>query len=106
MKTRPGHLQIRLPEFVTPLPSEWAIELNWYSKGNRPGSSLGHSPHMSLVISSALAGLSRETQSTRNRILRNGLRSIRNDESRRGVPGSSRVRAFSINALGQLEKLT
>jgi hypothetical protein len=106
MKTRPGHLQIRLPEFVAPLPNELAIELNWYSKGNRPGSTRGHSPHMSLVISSALAGLARESTATRNRILRTGLRAIRCDESRRGVPGSSRVRAFRINSMGQLEKLT
>lgn len=106
MKTRPGHLQIRLPEFVAPFPSEWAIELNWHSKGNRPGSTREHSPHQSLVISAALAGLNQENTVTRNRILRNGYRAIRNHEARYGVPGSSRVRACSINAMGQLEKLT
>jgi len=105
MKTRPGHLQIRLPEFVAPFPSEWAIDLNWYSKGNRPGSTREHSPHQSLVISSALAGLNQENTVTRNRILRNGYRAIRNHEARYGVPGSSRIRAFGINAMGQLEKL-
>lgn len=105
MKTRPGHVQLRLPEFIAPLPSDWAIELNWYSKGNRPGIACGHSPHMSLVVSSALAGLSRESTSTRNRILRNGERFIRNEEVRRKVPGSSRMRAFRINSTGQLEKI-
>jgi hypothetical protein len=106
MKTRPGHLQIRLPEFVAQLPNEWAIELNWYSKGNRPGSTRGHSPHQSLVISALLAGVKQEAPSTRARIFRNGLESIRYEEWARSVPGSSRVRAFAINAMGQLEKLT
>lgn len=106
MKTRPGHVQLRLPEFIAPLPGEWAVELNWYSKGNRPGSTCMHTPHMSLVISSALAGLSRESTSTRNRILRNGQRFIRNEETRLNVPGSSRMRAFKINATGVLEKIS
>ena len=106
MKTRPGHLQIRLPEFVAPSLGEWAFELNWYSKGNRPGSNSGHSLHMSLVVSAAIAGLSRESTFNRNRILRNGQRFIHNEEVRRNVPGSSRVRAFGINAAGRLEKLT
>lgn len=106
MKTRPGHLQIRLPEFVAPSLGEWAFELNWYSKGNRPGSTIGHSLHMSLVMSAAIAGLSRESKFNRTRILRNGRQFIASEEVRRNVPGSSRVRAFSINAQGQLEKLT
>lgn len=106
MKTRPGHVQLRLPEFIAPLPNEWAIELNWYSKGNRPGSMRGHTPHMSLVMSSAIAGLLREPTSTRNRILRNGQRFIRNEEARLNVPGASRMRAFRINATGELEKIS
>jgi hypothetical protein len=61
---------------------------------------------MSFAVSSALAGLAQESRAVRNRIMRNGQRFILNEESRRNVHGSSRMRVFSINALGQLEKLT
>lgn len=104
MKTRVGHLQIRLPECVEPFPYSWAIELNWYSKGNRPGRTEGHAPHLSIVIASAMAGLSRESTATRNRILRNGARFIREEEVRLAVPGAARMRVFRIK-LGRLERI-
>jgi hypothetical protein len=87
---RQGHIQIRTPAFLAHLPEKFAAECDFFTNGNKPKGGDTVRPHVSFVLSCALAQLDVMPKRARKAFLKAGARIIMREDAR--LPGRLRVR--------------
>jgi hypothetical protein len=88
--SRQGHFQIRTPASIAHLPEKFAEECDFYTNGHKPKGGDTVRPHVSLVVSCALAQLDSMTKRERKAFLKAGARIIMRKDAH--LPGRLRVR--------------
>jgi hypothetical protein len=96
--SRQGHFQIRTPAHLAHFPEQFAEECGFYTNGHKPKGGDTVRPHVSFVVSCALARLAEMPKRERRAFLRRGALLIHGEEARLDVPGRQRVRLLPLEA--------
>jgi hypothetical protein len=101
--SRQGHFQIRTPAFLAHLPEKFADECDFFTNGNKPKGGDTVRPHVSFVVSCALAQLDSMSSYERRMFLKRGALRILGEEVRLDVPGRIRVRLIRTDTIRPLD---